>query len=321
MRRGAARRKLALARRSAHNGGACGEASVQKDKIFINYRRDDAGGFAGRLADSLAAYFGPGRVFRDVTGIDYGDDFERVIDEKLAESGALVVVIGDRWTSATNAGGARRLDDPGDYVIREIVAALRSAIPVIPVLIGNAAMPRPGELPDTLSDLSRRNAITVTDERWEFDVNRLAKVLSIDVPGSVAQRRLDRLKAAALTLLLLSGAFVTLALCAALRTGTALGESLTAAGFTPLASAVPFIAIILAGALTLNALPLMEEAKRKFGWGLVGLSAVGTLVSFVIYTLTNDAEPSWSLIVNFAASTVITLSLLVLVALAGFRAK
>ncbi|MBV1690842.1 toll/interleukin-1 receptor domain-containing protein [Novosphingobium sp. G106] len=294
---------------------------MQKDKIFINYRRDDAGGFAGRLADSLTAYFGPGRVFRDVTGIDYGDDFERVIDEKLAESGALVVVIGDRWSSATNAEGARRLDDPGDYVIREIAAALRSAIPVIPVLIGNAAMPRPGELPDTLGDLSRRNAITVTDERWEFDVNRLAKVLAIDVPGSVAQRRLDRLKAAALAMLLLSGAFVTLAFCAALRAGNALGESLIAAGFTPLASAVPFIAIILAGALTLNALPLMEEARRKFGWSAVGLSATGTLVSFVVYTLTNHAEPSWSLIVNFAASTVITLALLVLVALAGFRAK
>jgi hypothetical protein len=47
-------------------------------------------------------------VFREVTGIDYGDDFERVIDEKLADSGALFVVIGDRWSTVTmppaNAG-------------------------------------------------------------------------------------------------------------------------------------------------------------------------------------------------------------------------
>lgn len=41
----------------------------QSDKIFINYRRDGSGGYAGRLADTLAAYFGAGRVFRDVTGI------------------------------------------------------------------------------------------------------------------------------------------------------------------------------------------------------------------------------------------------------------
>ena len=34
------------------------------DRIFINYRRDDSAGYAGRLADSLGAWFGPERVFR-----------------------------------------------------------------------------------------------------------------------------------------------------------------------------------------------------------------------------------------------------------------
>ena len=48
-----------------------------KDRIFINYRRDDSAGFAGRLADSLGAWFGPERIFRDVCGIGYGEDFER----------------------------------------------------------------------------------------------------------------------------------------------------------------------------------------------------------------------------------------------------
>lgn len=294
---------------------------MHKDKIFINYRRDDAGGFAGRLADSLAAYFGPGRVFRDVTGIDYGDDFERVIDEKLAESGALVVVIGERWSTVTNAEGARRLDDPGDYVIREISAALRGTIPVIPVLIGNASMPRPGELPADLGDLSRRNAMTVTDERWEFDVNRLAKVLAIDVPGSVAQRRLDRLKWLALGLLMLSGLIATLAFCLALRFGTPPPGGLRAAGFAPIVSAIPYIAIVIAGALIINALPLMEEGKRKFGWAAIGLAAAGTLGAFVHYALTNVATPSWSLIVNFGGSTLLIFAMLALMGLAGFRAK
>jgi hypothetical protein len=57
------------------------------EKIFINYRRDDAGGFAGRLSDSLANYFGCDRVFRDVTDIDYGHDFEQAIDQKLRGNG------------------------------------------------------------------------------------------------------------------------------------------------------------------------------------------------------------------------------------------
>lgn len=63
--------------------------------MFINYRRDEAGFFAGRLFDSLSEYFGEERVFRDVTGIDYGHDFASVITEKLEGSGALIVLIGD----------------------------------------------------------------------------------------------------------------------------------------------------------------------------------------------------------------------------------
>jgi uncharacterized membrane protein len=295
--------------------------SPHNEKIFINYRRDDAGGYAGRLADSLAAYFGPDRVFRDVTGIDYGHDFEEVIDAKLAESGAVVALIGDKWASVTNAEGRRRLDDPGDYVIREISAALRSGVPVIPVLIGNTGMPRPEELPASLSDLTRRNAITVTDERWDFDVHRLAKVLAIDVPGSVAQRKLDLMKGLALTLLLVAGTVVTLAFCAALRGGTPPPGGLIEAGFTPLVSAIPFIAIILAGALILTASPLMEEPKRKYAWAAVALAALGTLASFVTYTLTNEAQPSWSLVVNLGASTIIMFGMLALMTLAGFRAK
>lgn len=296
-------------------------SAPRKDRIFINYRRDDAGGFAGRLADSLGAYFGADRVFRDVTGIDYGHDFEQVIDAKLAESGAVVVVIGSSWSTVANAEGARRLDDPADYVIREISVALRSGVPVVPVLIGNAGMPRPEDLPASLAGLTRRNAITVTDERWEFDINRLAKVLAIDVPGSVVQRRLDGMKWAALALLVLSCAIVTLAFCAALQGGALAGEALIVAGFTPLVSAIPFICIIVAGALILSAIPLMEPPKRKYAGAAVTLAAAGTLVSFVNYTQTNKAAPSWSLVVNFGASTLITAALLTLIALAGFRAK
>jgi hypothetical protein len=54
---------------------------------------------------------------------------------------------------------------------------------VVPVLIGSAAMPRPEDLPAGLADLSRRNAITVAEDRWEFDINRLAKVLRSTCPA------------------------------------------------------------------------------------------------------------------------------------------
>ena len=292
-----------------------------RDKIFINYRRDDAGGFAGRLSDTLANYFGRDRVFRDVTDIHYGDDFEQVIDQKLSESGAVVVLIGDKWSSVTTKEGKRRLDDPADYVSREISAALQSAVPVVPVLIGNANMPRRDELPDKLGELTRRNAITITDERWDFDVTRLAKVLAIDVPGSVAQRKLDVLKSLALFLLFASSTFATALYCAAVLPWAHPMPELEDTLFSPLPSAVPLIAILLAGTLALVAAPSMEKSKRKFAWAATSLAYVGTLAAFIFYGMYNGKWPSWSLVVNFGASTTITVGVLVLMSLAAFKAK
>ena len=291
------------------------------DKIFINYRRDDAAGFAGRLSDSLGNYFGRNRVFRDVTDIDYGADFEQVIDQKLSESGAVVVLIGDNWSSVTNEEGERRLDDPADYVSREIAAALQSEVPVVPVLIGRASMPRKDELPEKLVELTRRNALKITDERWDFDVNRLAKVLAIDVPGSAAQRRLDILKSVALLLLFASSTFVTSAFCVAVTKWAGSVPALKAAGFTPLMSGIPFIAILLAGTVVLIAAPLMEESKRKFAWAATAVAYAGALATFLYYALENADFPSKSLVVNFGAGTIITVSVLALMTLAAFKAE
>jgi hypothetical protein len=292
-----------------------------KDRIFINYRREDSAGFAGRLSDSLGAWFGPERVFRDVSGIDYGQDFERAIDDKLEESGAVVVVIGDRWVSVANSSGKRRLDDPGDYVLREISVALKNGVAVVPVLIGGASMPRPDDLPEPLKDLARRNAITVSDERWNFDVERLAKVLSIDVPGSVAQRKLDRVKWLGLALIVGSCALAVAAFCRAVLVWGPPGPGLRAAGFIPLIAALPFISMLVAAVLTVGALPAMATRERRYGQGAVVVAALGTLGPFVFYALNNVDHPSTSLVVIFGAAVIAGLAMLTLLMLAGFRAK
>jgi len=293
----------------------------RSDKIFISYRREDAGGFAGRLSDSLADHFGRHRIVRDVTDIDYGHDFEQAIDRRLGESGAVVVLIGSKWSSLTGRDGQRRLDDPADYVGREIVAALQSDVPVVPVLIGYASMPRRDELPERLGALALRNAMTITDERWEFDVARLAKVLAIDVPGSTAQRRLDLLKAIALVLLLASGIYATIVFCSATRALADGKGTLEGAGFTPLASGVAFIAILVAGTAALVGAPWMEDSARKYAWAATAVAYLGTLAAFIAYGTMNGVAAAASLIVNFAASTTLTLVVLGLMLNAGFRAK
>lgn len=160
-------------------------------KIFISYRRSDAQGVAGRLNDSLGAYFGHDRVFRDIEDIAGGADFGDIIHGNLGSADALVVLIGPEWASTTDGDGQRRLMDPDDWVAAEIGAALDSGTPVFPVLIEDTPMPRPEDLPPRLQPLLRRNAVTITDLRWHHDVTRLAKIVALDIPGSVAERRLD----------------------------------------------------------------------------------------------------------------------------------
>jgi len=53
-------------------------------QIFINYRRDDAIGTAGRLHDRLAQTFGRKNLFMDVDHIPAGVDFV----EYLKKSGS-----------------------------------------------------------------------------------------------------------------------------------------------------------------------------------------------------------------------------------------
>jgi hypothetical protein len=146
--------------------------------IFISYRREDAEGQAGRLFDDLTAHFGEEAVFMDVAGIAPGRDFRRVIDEHVASCGVLLAVIGKGWIDATNETGMRRLEDPADFVRLETVSALKRDIPVIPVLVHGARMPRPEQLPRDLAELAYRNGVELTHARWESDVQVLIKALS-----------------------------------------------------------------------------------------------------------------------------------------------
>ena len=81
-------------------------------KVFINYRRSDTPGVAGRLSDSLVDYFGEGRVFRDVEGIRAGANFETVLQDTVEAADAVIVLIGPGWLEVTDDQGRRRLEDP-----------------------------------------------------------------------------------------------------------------------------------------------------------------------------------------------------------------
>jgi formylglycine-generating enzyme required for sulfatase activity len=145
-------------------------------RIFISYRRDDSGGWAGRLSDRLCQHFGRDNVFMDIDTIEPGLDFVEAIEQAVGSCDALIALIGKQWLTITDDAG-RRLDNPEDSVRLEIAAALARNIRVIPALVEGARMPRSTDLPDVLSRLARRNAIEISDTRFHYDVDRLIEVL------------------------------------------------------------------------------------------------------------------------------------------------
>jgi hypothetical protein len=146
--------------------------------IFISYRRQDSQSAAGRLADHLKEQMPSTSIFRDVETIEPGVDFVDAINHAMKSCAVLLAVIGTRWMTVTGANGRRRLDDPHDYNRLEIATALkRSDVRVIPVLVEGAVMPATDDLPEDLKPLSRRNAVELTDKRWEYDVGQLIETL------------------------------------------------------------------------------------------------------------------------------------------------
>lgn len=157
-------------------------------RVFLSYRRDDAGGYAGRLTDALLQRLGPKSVFHDVTAISPGQDYSVAIDRALADSDAALVVIGPGWLTAVTPQGARRLLEAGDYVRLELARALGRDIRVIPVLVGGARLPEPAELPDDLQALAQRQALELHNETWHEDVDGLVRSLRGE-PAVPANRR------------------------------------------------------------------------------------------------------------------------------------
>lgn len=146
-------------------------------RIFINYRREDTAGHAGRLFDALASLLQGHQVFMDIDTLQPGVDYTEVIDQEVGSCDVLVALMGQRWLAVTDSKGRRRLDDPNDFVRREIATALDRHVRVIPILVQGLQMPTAEDLPDALEGLARRNALELSDARFSFDISRLVTAI------------------------------------------------------------------------------------------------------------------------------------------------
>ena len=146
-------------------------------RIFLSYRREDTAHVAGRLMDRLVQSFGNESIFLDIDSLEPGDDFFTEIEGAVISCDVLLVVIGPYWLEATNARGRRRLDDPNDFVFLEVRAALTRDIPVIPLLVDGASMPRPALLPEELQPLAKLSALPISSGSFRADEDALIRTL------------------------------------------------------------------------------------------------------------------------------------------------
>ena len=167
---------------------------MSQKRIFISYRRSDSAGHAGRLYDYLKNHFGDERIFFDVDTIRPGVNFEQKINDELDNSEAVLVLIGNQWLESKDKEGNRRLDNPHDYVRFEVETALSKNITVIPILLQGVQMASANILPESLYDLSRRNAVRLNDDHWNSDCKLLAGILknALNVPRSLKERKIRR---------------------------------------------------------------------------------------------------------------------------------
>src|ERR1044071_1759248 len=115
--------------------------------FFISYRKEDTQAVVDLLAEKLKDRFGDKAVFKDDRDIRAGEQWPDRLRDELRARCVLLAVIGDKWLTASDKYGRRRIDDEQDWVRQEICTAMELGKRVIVILVNNASMPTEEGLP------------------------------------------------------------------------------------------------------------------------------------------------------------------------------
>jgi hypothetical protein len=158
--------------------------------VFINYRGVDSRSYGALLYTELSRAFGSELVFLDSESIPAGADFAESLLSRVRACRVLLAVIGPRWLTTTGGDG-RRIDDPADWVRRELVEALAGGVRVIPVLTDDAGLPAEADLPADIAALGRCQYRRLRHREATADLDRLRADLTADPVLHAAVRRRD----------------------------------------------------------------------------------------------------------------------------------
>ena len=135
--------------------------------VFISYRHKDSSQIVQRLIEKLKINHPSVEVFLDIPKLITGERFTEQLREAITEADVFVLLIGAYWLSAE---GLARLNETDDIVRREIVWAIRKYIPMVPVLLEDAHMPIPNQLPEVLHPIVELHAQRLRTEHLEDDI-------------------------------------------------------------------------------------------------------------------------------------------------------
>ena len=157
-------------------------------EIFLSYRSRGGKEVAYMCDRVLSARFGEDSVFLARKSIDPGKDYVDALIQAARSSHVLLALIGEGWLDAPDPSrpGSRALDNPQDWVRREIEEARTSGALVVPLLIGHRVKQLdPRRLPRSIAELAGCQAMRLELHSLESDLAKLGDRLVRRIPALV----------------------------------------------------------------------------------------------------------------------------------------
>jgi hypothetical protein len=159
-----------------------GREMGDKTQVFLNYRVVDEPFGAAMLDIALSERFGAAAVFLASKSIPLGSAWEEEMFAAVTASAAFLVVMGRNWLDARDKDGRRRIEDPTDFVRREIELAMKLGKNVIPVRLGVPRLTKHSALPTELAGLLSCQDTEVRYRAAKVDIDQLADKLKSLIP-------------------------------------------------------------------------------------------------------------------------------------------
>jgi serine/threonine protein kinase/tetratricopeptide (TPR) repeat protein len=112
--------------------------------LFLSYRRSDSPDTVKLIYERLKKRVPRWEIFYDHESIPLGDQFPERLRTRVTSATIVLVIIGPKWLRILHERKSAAID----HVREEVRLALKSAMNVVPVLVGHAVMPTEADLAD-----------------------------------------------------------------------------------------------------------------------------------------------------------------------------